>query len=165
MEYLTNDFSGNTVNGLELGYFVDIIGLSLNASDYGQIFLINCSSATISNCELSYTSTGVMAAYSHGVTIQDCVFDSAILPVYLYQSPNSIVERCIIVTGEYGLYVRASDSFVAANNSISYIQDYGVYLRTCSDVSLFGNDLVHAGIIFSGASIDQWHIFQEDDIR
>ncbi len=74
-EYSTIDVDeSNTVNGEPIRFFKDTAGVRLDNVSTGQLILINCSDAKVSNTTIESTNVGIMAKHVRGLEITDCWF-------------------------------------------------------------------------------------------
>ena len=110
----------NTVNGLELGFFFNLVRAEIDGAQYGQIILGNCNETTVVggtfiNCATGvqiFSSTnctidsivvsdcswqGITAEWSAQIRIVDChVSNSGVQGIFLSQCPFYNIENCTL---------------------------------------------------------------------
>ncbi|MFW9955193.1 MAG: right-handed parallel beta-helix repeat-containing protein, partial [Candidatus Thorarchaeota archaeon] len=94
--YYNNTVTGNTVNGVPIYYELDVVGADLDADDYAQFFLINCSD----------------------VDIHDGTFDHVTIPIELILSPNNDIWNIVASDNRYGVYIDRSENTTILNADI-----------------------------------------------
>ncbi len=124
----------NTVNGKTLYYYANEVGLDATSfSNAGQIFLINCSYATIVNVNVSRGSTGITLYFSENNTIMRVnATHNQHYGIYLYRSSkNNITESMFTNNNKIGVYLSyiCEDNQIYANvfinNTLNNAEDYG----------------------------------------
>jgi parallel beta-helix repeat protein len=160
LEYWNHIMTDNTVNGKQLGYFVNKSNLIIDGTAYGQIALVNCTDSSIDNGVCNDVSTPISIAFSRscnvtdvniersreysiiitksnstsveGVTISD-IYNSGIM---VYQSLDTLVSRNSIndLSNIHGsvsaIEVKSSNSSVVEHNRISG-SDEGISVSYC----------------------------------
>ena len=87
----------NTVNGKELGYFVDESDIVIDGTVYGAVYLVNCDGVTVQNGEFHNGSMGVCIAFSDHCEVVDCeVHGQLYAGIRVFYSEDCILERNII---------------------------------------------------------------------
>ena len=119
-DYRTYDLTSNEVNGLPYGYLVDLNNFPITGSDYGQVFLINCSDFTIDDMTFSYASNGLMLVYCN----------------------NSVISNIVSINGNYGIGISFSENIEIASCTLEYnflglSVEYGKY------INIHNNDLFY----------------------
>ncbi len=98
----------NTVNGKELGYFVDESDMVVDGTMYGAVYLVNCDGVTVQNGEFHNGSMGVCIAFSDHCEVVDCEVQGQLYGgIRLFYSEDCVLERNIIYNNsrfwrEYG---------------------------------------------------------------
>jgi parallel beta-helix repeat protein len=102
----------NTVNGKELGYFVDESDMVIDGTVYGAVYLVNCDGVTVQNGEFHNGSMGVCIAFSDHCEVVDCeVHGQLYAGIRVFYSEDCVLENNIIY-----------------NNSISWLGYGGIDL-------------------------------------
>jgi len=87
----------NTVNGKELGYFVDESDMVIDGTVYGAIYLVNCDGVTVRNGEFHNGSMGVCIAFSDHCEVVDCEIHGQLYGgIRVFYSEDCVLERNII---------------------------------------------------------------------
>lgn len=111
----SHEIASNTVNGKPLGVFTGITSATtLNANDYGQLFL----------------------NYSMHVEVYGCSFTDATVPVIIYQCEDITVSDVFASNGVCGVIVINSDSCVLQNFTIQSTRNAGVFLYHATHTTL-----------------------------
>jgi parallel beta-helix repeat protein len=126
----------NTVNGKELGYFVDESDIVIDGTVYGAVYLVNCDGVTVQNGEFHNGSMGVCIAFSDHCRVVDCEVQGHLHGgIRLFYSEDCILERNIICSNSrYGWGYGGIDLGFVANcritrNRIYWNQWSGINVR------------------------------------
>jgi parallel beta-helix repeat protein len=184
--------SGNTVNGLQVGYLTGLSHVTFDDTSYGQLILVQCDYVTIQNSSFHNVSTGVTLGYctsssvlntefyhngyaglwvSHsddtiidGVTARDNKFG-----IYLWESPSSTVRDCILEDNwDAGILNSGADFSTMENNVISSSSDTvdGINLSIAIDCVISQNTLTNVGIDIQSYQLSNWkHTFSGNAIN
>ncbi|MHA2187801.1 MAG: right-handed parallel beta-helix repeat-containing protein, partial [Candidatus Thorarchaeota archaeon] len=140
--YQNNIFAGNLINGKPLGLFLNKIGETIDGSQYGQIFIVNCTDVILEDGQLNNASIGILLRDSSFCFIRNSVVSgNSVAGIALYVSPNNTITNNNI-TGNSGNGVRlgSSDSTVV-NNVISDNSGAGVYIAYRSNMTIAHNTI------------------------
>lgn len=127
----------NTVNDRPVHYRIDQDGIDIpNGS--GQIILVDCSDVSIIGRDLSGGGTGIIAAYSSGLTISgNIVNSSSFEAIHLYKSNNSLIENnyvCDSMSSGIDLYF--TSNCTVRNNTCDRNYDSGIQITQQSHHNL-----------------------------
>ncbi len=87
----------NTVNGKELGYFIDESDIVIDGTVYGAVYLVNCDGVTVQNGEFHNGSMGVCIAFSDHCEVVDCEVHGHLYGgIKVFYSEDCVLERNII---------------------------------------------------------------------
>ena len=87
----------NTVNGKELGYFIDESDIVIDGTVYGAVYLVNCDGVTVQNGEFHNGSMGVCIAFSDHCEVVDCEVQGQLYGgIRVFYSEYCVLERNII---------------------------------------------------------------------
>ncbi|NHJ14405.1 MAG: hypothetical protein EAX95_12065 [Candidatus Thorarchaeota archaeon] len=181
-DYLTYTLSGNIINGLPYGFFVnDIDGLIL--TDYGQLLLVNCTGTQILFQNCSFTSTGIMLRFcnSCAISVSTCsnndnyginayASNHTILSyvtcdnngaggAYVQNTHFSTISECHFTGNKYGIELASHSNSKIINNTISSSESYGLYYTSNTNTTVSGNEFVNDGIKFSAFSDEEWEAY------
>jgi parallel beta-helix repeat protein len=92
MQYWIHDFSGNSVNGKPFGYFLKANDIEINGSLFGQVFLINCTKASINSGLFFNASIGLNLLYCTNCTISNAELKDNLYGINLLESENTTLE-------------------------------------------------------------------------
>ncbi|GAG90251.1 unnamed protein product, partial [marine sediment metagenome] len=106
----------NKVNGKSIYFSIDRKNLDMaEFINPGQIILVNCSDSTISEIEISLTSTALVLSHCNNISILDCNFSNNNMGLVLsYSNNNSILRNNFDNNYNSGIYLSES------NNNLIY---------------------------------------------
>ncbi|MBA2864257.1 NosD domain-containing protein [Methanococcus maripaludis] len=87
----SNTLSGNTINGKKLYFYKNMENIGEIPSDAGQVILVNCTNAQISNINFNEKAIAISIADSTGVFVENCTINPNIIYenyVSIYNSEN-----------------------------------------------------------------------------
>ena len=113
LHFINNVDASNTVDGKPIYYWINRRDMTVPL-DAGYVALINCTSITAHNLNLTYNAQGALVAYTTNSTLTKNSMAHNFDGIYLYESSNnSITENNI--TNKNAMGIRLSES---SNNSI-----------------------------------------------
>ncbi len=115
-----HNVTGNTINGMPLGYFANLTGGIIDGSKYAQLLLVNCSGVTIRDGIFANASAGVELAYSANCTLMNNIaFNNSLWGFRLWASNNShLVDNVATGNSLIGFYlVRSSQTALTGNTA------------------------------------------------
>ncbi|NPD88879.1 MAG: hypothetical protein HGN29_09140 [Asgard group archaeon] len=143
-EVSTMQINDNTLNGKPIAWFVGNSSLTFSASDYGQIFLIDCSDIQIINQEMKSPSKGIFLFYCNDVIIENNYCGIEVTgsnnvniahnkledrTITVHKSTNVIIENNQYdEDGDFGIYVYEFSSNVIIRNNLCQGQNIGIYV-------------------------------------
>jgi len=127
----------NTVNGKELGYFVDESDMVINGTVYGAVYLVNCDGVTVQNGEFHNGSMGVCIAFSDHCEVVDCEIHGQLYGgIRVFYSEDCVLERNIIhnntrywIEGYGGIDLGFVANCRIARNRIYWNRGSGISIR------------------------------------
>ncbi len=147
LEDFLHTIEGNYINGLDLFYGKNIIGLYISGIqyDYGSVILVNCTNVVIDGLDdLKNTHIGIELAYcSTEVTVKNCIdVSNNYYGIYVYNCFNSveIYDNEIYENEIYGIHLRKS-SIKLYNNNVNHNDEYGIGLWDSSGNHIKKNDI------------------------
>ena len=126
--YANYYFYNNTVNGLKLGVFFDERDVTLSASEYGQIFLINCTNFKIQNQIITYTTYGILLYSCTDCEISNSEIENNVIGIAIFECRNLLIENNLIRFNEIGLDADSSTELDIVNNNLSSNEFQGIDL-------------------------------------
>ncbi|MBA2851068.1 nitrous oxidase accessory protein NosD [Methanococcus maripaludis] len=88
----SNTLSGNTINGKKLYFYKNIENVGEIPSDAGQVILVNCTNAQISNINFNEKAIAISIADSTGVIVENCTINPSVFTtenyVFMQNSEN-----------------------------------------------------------------------------
>ncbi len=143
--YRTYNLTFNDVNGLPYGYFIDQQYVSINSPVYGQLFLVNCSDATISDQIFNFASNGIKLAYCNRCVISSITSVNGKYGIGISYSDNIEISFSIFNNNYVGMY--------AVSSNFLNIQ-YSEFLHNSQDgcilSSVDGSVLANCTIAYNG---------------
>jgi parallel beta-helix repeat protein len=164
--HLRHDFSDNTVNGKDLGYYWNLTDTVLDGDLFGQIILGNCSRVKVeggyshdirtgmifgycTDCELKNAvledcnRIGLHLQYSDNCTVRSSEFIECYeRGIYCSSSTNCTLDLNIAQGCMHGISIFQSSLVVASNNSVSDSDLYGIRIRLSENVTAWNNTIV-----------------------
>jgi len=152
--YEEHNFLRNTVNGKAFGYLIGVTDTVIDASTYGQLYLLLCRGVSIINAEFDDATIGIWLDNCLDCVIENCSFSyNSIIGAALFYSDNCTIRNSKIFGNErMGLYVARSDFTDISQNAIvgnAYVSEpmsqsggvilYGPDNCTFSDNLVFNN--------------------------
>jgi len=145
-----NTVHENTVNEKPLVYLEDTSDNEI--TDAGQVILINCTSITVSNLDLSNTGVGIALLKTKNSTITDnTIYQNHDDGIYLYYSENNtITKNTLSDNNGYGIISKCMNSNTITGNTVSN-NSYGGIATEDSLNNTIKNNIVQNngfGIVF-----------------
>ncbi|WP_204936468.1 NosD domain-containing protein [Methanococcus maripaludis] len=88
----SNTLSANTINGKKLYFYKNIENVGEIPSDAGQVILVNCTNAQISNINFNEKAIAISIADSTGVIVENCTINPSVFTaenyVFMQNSEN-----------------------------------------------------------------------------
>ena len=169
----------NLVNGAPLHYLRNQTGTTVQ-SGAGQVILANCQNVIVENQNTSDASYGIEIGYSRNCTVSNnscwgnkyygiilVSSDNNTLRnntcggngnfgIYLSSSNlNNVTRNILRGNAFYAIYILTSNNDLVLNNSCSGDQ-VGVYIDSCSAITLRGNEMEREGIYLFGFNLGDW---------
>jgi len=117
-EYIHDIDDSNTVDGKPVYYWVDRRDMAVPL-DAGYVALINCTSMTVQNLDLTNNGQGVLLAFT----------------------TNSTITNNNITNNSWGIYLPISSNNTVSGNNITNSY-YGIELRFSSNNKIYHNDFI-----------------------
>jgi len=140
------DVANNTIDGKELGYFISIEDVMIDASNLGQVILVNCSSVTIANGVFGNRVIGVQLVYCTECNLtNNTSINSGAVSMdsgFNLSHSNSCTLTQNVATNSYGgFYFGNSTSIMLINNLASDCL-FGVMLGSESSSCILTNNVI-----------------------
>jgi len=113
------NFSGNTLNGKEVGYYWGISSTDCDLGGYAQAFIYNCTNVSVYDGYFEGCVNGLSVSKSNftvvaNITAIDCVEKG----ISISSSYHSQVTNCTMIDCEYGIMTGYSDDLLIKNTTI-----------------------------------------------
>ena len=147
LESFTHNVQNNSVNGKSLIYWHSVTNKTVPASA-GQIILVNCTSISVKDQNLSNASIGLLlfqcsnltihknfisnntkggiSGSSSNSTISNNVVDNNYVGIYIEESVNTTISDNFISNNVRGIGISCSSEITASNNTISDNEEIGI---------------------------------------
>ncbi len=140
--YYNHTMTGNTVGGLPIGYFKNQHELQIDASDYGQIFLLYCENSTIKGHEMAQVSIPLYLASCYNVTVANYSLSDVYDGLRSYNSTHCSIENFTVTeSARAGLYLTQSHNASLSNVNSSFSEYYGLYLYQSEDSVILNSEV------------------------
>ena len=116
--YVQDIDDSNTVDGKPVYYWINRRDMAVPL-DAGYVALINCTSITVKNLNLTNNGQGVL----------------------MVSTTNSTITKNNITNNWYGIRLVGSSNNIISGNSITENNEYGIWLYESSNNALFGNNI------------------------
>ncbi|MCJ7817568.1 MAG: right-handed parallel beta-helix repeat-containing protein, partial [Candidatus Thorarchaeota archaeon] len=147
-----HQIAGNTIREKALGYFEGQSLVDIDATDYGQIILANCSEVTVYNGDFSDVGISISIGHSNFSTAHGCHINGGRTGIFLERTYETLIETCSIVgSAEFGLYINETILTTVSNCSIRNIGDVGAVIGMGSNVTILETTIKGCG--YSGIAI------------
>lgn len=134
----------NKVNGKSLLYYKNTNNIVINGSEVGEIILINCSNFKIRNIEITNTDCAIEIAYTHDITIYNCLISDNNDGILVWYSSNNTIYKCVIFSNDIGLRLSGPTS---VNNEIYNCDilsnNCGLIVSCASDNRIYMNNFAN----------------------
>ncbi|MCF2138027.1 MAG: right-handed parallel beta-helix repeat-containing protein [Candidatus Thorarchaeota archaeon] len=135
---------GNTVNGKKLGYFNYIQDVTIDGTEYGQIYLSYCHDITINGGSFENQVIGIFIDHSTDCTISDVTIKGATrFGIYL-----SAAIHCVVSDSEFvHSYIAIQASFcknVQVVNNFMHNQSVGISIDNDSNSTCINNKIIES---------------------
>ncbi|MFW9848947.1 MAG: right-handed parallel beta-helix repeat-containing protein, partial [Candidatus Thorarchaeota archaeon] len=118
--YYNNTILSNTVDGKDLYYALNQVGVDITASDYGQVIVINGSHYDVHDGSFDHVTNPIMCILSDNISVWDVTIMNNYYAIYYDRTDDGVIHDVSIDGGHgYGIAVRLSDEFNIANSTIS----------------------------------------------
>jgi len=138
---VTTSFYNNKANNKPIGWFTNIDDGVFNESNYGQLFLINCSRAEISNQIIQGAITCISLFYCKNATVFDNTVENHDYEgkgIVFNDSPNANITNNSCNYFEHGISIQESDLAKMENNNIKNCA-FGIYVNSCDNIAIHDN--------------------------
>jgi parallel beta-helix repeat protein len=119
--YYNHTVVNNTVNGKDIYYALDPVGVDLTASDYSQFIVINGSHIDIHDGTFDYVTIPVLFILSDNCSVWEIDATNNLYGIYYERTDDGNVHNVTIDAGGmgYGIRVRLVNGFSLADSAIS----------------------------------------------
>ncbi|MHA1200078.1 MAG: right-handed parallel beta-helix repeat-containing protein, partial [Candidatus Heimdallarchaeaceae archaeon] len=141
----------NTINGREIGFFLDEISITISDPDYGQLIFYNCSEVLLQNQNMHNTPVAIAIIESRNFIVSNCeIFENAI-GLTIIESENITVDICSLYDNYYaGISMFRVVNLNLTNSIIDSNLDVGIEARACANLSINYCEIINNefGLIF-----------------
>jgi parallel beta-helix repeat protein len=158
--WITNEIdTTNTLNGKPIHFWKNRTLEELSAGNAGQIIIVNCTNATISNIDVSHSYSGMTLSYSSGNLIHNNTISSNDgYGIYLYKANENHINNNFITLNEFGILIDKSKDNLIYNNKVSKSIRDGINFKPFSYNNLIKNNSINEsygnGIAFDDYNAD-----------
>jgi parallel beta-helix repeat protein len=135
----------NIVNGLPLYYHKDCNGLDVDGIPAGQLIIVNCTGARVSNLQFNDTDVGVIMAFVTDSVLTSNTFVSNFGGIYFFLNRNISVSGNVLSDSLFGIYITYSKDITFAKNTVSSNYYHGIYLIESANTTITGNEVSDNG--------------------
>lgn len=120
-------FSNNTVVSRPLGYFYNVTGWNIDASSFGQLFIIGSDHCYVSTGNFRDVPYGVLLVGCQDCELVSCVAYQSRYGVVILTSGNVTISNCSLSSNLYsGLSINRSSNCFIFTNSIYSNRGFGI---------------------------------------
>jgi len=171
----------NTVNGRPVGYFWNVTGGVIDASQYGEVILANCTSMTVKDGVFYNISLSIELGFSRTITVTNNTVlfgkngfvllhsrDNALtnntishsewnsIGIYYSCDNNTVSDNAILGSEQCAIRTWFSSYNTLANNTISDCDQFGMLFFSASDNTLLDNTFESSGVTLDGTVATHW---------
>lgn len=139
--FYNHEIKSNFVKGEPLGYFSGLSNIQIQAEEYGQIIVFNCSNSNISRGTFTSTIAAVKLAYSRNCKISNVnIHRGRVVGFILKDSQNCVIEKCSIKVKGRCIEILDTEHCTIRNNQL-YESVVGIDLIDSFSTAITGNKL------------------------
>jgi parallel beta-helix repeat protein len=156
-QYITHTFTGTTIGGKPVGYFVNQSDIEVDLDSYGIVILANCNDSVVYGSEYSGTSTLVVFGFCKSCVLENIVVTSGRgNAIAISKSRNCIVQNCSLAHFLNNGILAQYSSCLEVRNSHFESMTFAVDLTTCQDCIIDNNTMtsISCGIAIGENSND-----------
>lgn len=118
-EFAGSTLSGNTIDGLDILYYDNIVDLEVIDVTLGQLIVIECDNALIQHVVVETNTDGIVMFDSEECTITQCELNNSVRGIFLVNVDNSdITYNTIRNSSDNAMEGRGCDLNTVSNNEI-----------------------------------------------
>ncbi|MGY5878668.1 MAG: NosD domain-containing protein [Candidatus Thorarchaeota archaeon] len=119
-QYSNHGFLHNTVNGKAFGYLTGLTNTIVDASIYGQLYLMDCVGVSIINADFNDATVGLWMEECSDCVIENSSFSfNSIIGAIMFDSYSCTIRNCRIFGNEWiGLMAQSSDFANISQNAV-----------------------------------------------
>ncbi|MHA1246610.1 MAG: right-handed parallel beta-helix repeat-containing protein [Candidatus Thorarchaeota archaeon] len=155
---------GNVVNGKPLGHFSNLTSGTIDASQYGQVVLVNCTDVVVEQGSFERVYAGVQLAMSSNCTVRNiAVSDARVYGIYVLGSSNTTVESVQVDGPSAGIRVSGSPDTTVDDVYVANTFNEGILFSSSSSGIVNNSVIVNSkiGVRFASShygTINRTHI-------
>lgn len=140
-----NEVQGNTIDGRDIGYFLDKINTTIISPTYEQIYLVNCTDVEVQEQNLTGASVGLTLAFSSSCGIVDSTVSNSLANgIYFYYTEgcyvrNSTITQCGRRGYGQGIYMFYCNNTEISRNLIYNNTGDGILVQSSIYSAIHGN--------------------------
>jgi len=139
---LNHNITGNTVNGMALGFIYSESDKIINGSTYGSLILAMCTNVTIRSGDFSETDLGVEIVSCTNCLVEDIkTHEMNEFSIIIFNSDNTTIQNSYFYTDNQDnlLSVYSSPGTKILSNHMVGVENYALGLVSCPDSEIIGN--------------------------
>lgn len=166
--HFKHEVVNNTIEGKELGYFWNVSKSFVDASEYGQMILVQCNEIKIANGYFDRVHSPIQVHYSPDNIIINCTTLSSQFALFTNSASNTTVVNCSFGSALYGALLASSSyskvfnsTFIGCEQGMALIFSTGTSVLNCTFTdNKYGLELVsHSYGIFANNSFINCGLF------
>lgn len=144
----------NSINGLEIGFFVSISNFTLNTDNiYGQILLFYCENVTINGLSFNSFANAIDVKNSKNITTTNCIFSDCNLAIAILDSNNIYINNNLFFNNSRGISTNEVDYCIIESNIFNQngmgVYQYNSYVSCILFNNTFTENAECARLIYS----------------
>lgn len=153
-ENFYHNIINNTINGKPLYYYTRQHNFTV-PNDAGQIILVNCTNATITDVYITHTDFSILLAFCSHCVIENNIVDDTDGELILVQSENCIIQNN---TASHSLHGICLD-YQSKNNTVRYNEVYDNQIGISAMTSSYNNS-IYSNIAHGNSLVGIWILNQ-----
>ncbi len=155
--YLTHAIENNWVNEKPLGFYINLDNPTFSEPLYGQLFLINCTDAIVSNQELSNVQTGLTIHWCDNIILtNNTCTNNHDTGISLRSSPGATLTNNTCTRNYYGIFLSYSSGSTLTNNTFNNNSWGGIHMSRSNNSILTNNTFHNSGLYIRELSVEEY---------
>lgn len=147
LTHLSHSFKNVTINERPIGFFSNNASETIQASEYGQIILANCTDIRLENGSLDNSSNGLALFYCERIRVANVSTNHCTYGIHLLECNDCMIEDSLVLgCSERGISLWYSNETTIAGNVVTGAQSAqpfhrNVHVWYCTNCTILNNEI------------------------